>query len=189
MRDAATGRQPPSPSEDFTMNRQDHRKLWDQMRLRHGITLRVLEQLSAEQLTSRPIAGMRTPIELVVHMYATVEEFAAGVPKGVVGKYDETATVAGIKTGEQLQAYVKRAWAAADRIATSVTDPQLGAPVKTPWGDAFSGHEMFGVIYDEYLHHRGQLYAFVRVFGIEPVMVWDFEHNAAEFQPGQPAQG
>ena len=40
---------------------------------------------------------------------------------------------------------------------------------------------------DEYLHHRGQLYAFLRQFGIEPPMNWDFEGSAPAYQPKQHA--
>ena len=40
--------------------------------------------------------------------------------------------------------------------------------VSTPWGDSFPGVVMFGFLYDEFLHHRGQLYAYARTFGIEP---------------------
>ena len=69
-------------------------------------------------------------------------------------------------------------------MVCNVTDPQLASPVKTLWG-AFPGHAMFAFIYDEYLHHRGQLYAFVRTYGIQPVLVWDFDNNAAEFQPAK----
>src|SRR3989442_408418 len=54
----------------YAMNKQGHLANWDQMRLRHGITLRLLEQIPDDQLTRHPIAGMRTPVELLVHMYA-----------------------------------------------------------------------------------------------------------------------
>ncbi len=165
------------------MNRQVHLALWDQQRLRHGITLRLLEQIPDDQLTRHPIAGMRTPVELVVHMYATVESMADGVHSGTAQSVDEKPIVDGIKTKAQLRQFVTKAWAQGDKQALSATEPQLGSPVKTPWGDTFPGHAMFGIIADEYLHHRGQLYAFVRTYGTEPVMVWDFEHNAAEYQP------
>jgi uncharacterized damage-inducible protein DinB len=166
------------------MNRQGHLANWDQMRLRHGITLRLLEQIPDDQLARRPIAGMRTPVELLVHMYTGLQSMADSTHTGTCASPDEKAIVAGISTKAELRRYVTQAWAAGDKQAQSVTDPQLGSPVKTPWGDTFPGYAMFGVIYDEYLHHRGQLYAFVRTYGIEPVMVWDFEHSAPEFRPG-----
>jgi len=36
---------------------------------------------------------------------------------------------------------------------------------------------------DEFLHHRGQLYAFARACGVEPPFMWGFADNAPEFRP------
>lgn len=169
------------------MKKQDQLMQWDMMRQRHGITLRVIDQIPADKLASHPIAGMRTPVELIVHFYAGVKVFAESVLHGSVEHFDEKGAVAAITTREQLVAFVNQAWAAGDKAAQAATDAQLGSMVSTPWGDKFPGFAMFGIINDEYLHHRGQLYAFVRAFGIEPVMVWDFEHNAPEYKPRQHA--
>jgi len=170
------------------MNRQDHLMMWDQMRLRHGITLRLVEQIPADKLREHPIPGMRTPIELVVHTYAGVKVFPESVLSGSVPDYDDKAEAAAIADKAALLAYVNAAWAAGDRAARSVTDVQLGAMVTTPWGHAFPGFAMFGIVQDEFLHHRGQLYAYLRVFGITPVMNWDYDHSAPEFQPAKHAQ-
>ena len=169
------------------MNRLSHLSAWDLMRMRHGITLRLLEQIPADRLTSHPIAGMRTPVELVVHMYAGTRQYAESARTGVLADFDEAAAVAGIRTPKQLLAFVTEAWAAADGEARRLTDVQLGATVKTSWG-AFPGSKMYEYLHDEYLHHRGQLYAFVRTFGLEPVGLWDFDHNAPQFRPGAAVQ-
>jgi uncharacterized damage-inducible protein DinB len=169
--------------EDAPMNKQAHLTTWDSMRLRHGITLRILDQLPETGITSHPIAGMRTPVELLVHMYTSADAIAEGVLAGTLPDYDEKPIAASIATRAQLLELVNRTWASIDRKAQSVTDAQLAGLVQTPWGKPFPGAQMIGFIHDEYLHHRGQLYAFLRTFGIEPVFVWDFEHNAAEFQP------
>jgi uncharacterized damage-inducible protein DinB len=169
------------------MIRQTHLQMWDQQRMRHGITLRVLDQIPADKLASHPIAGMRTPIELVVHMYTGAQMFSEAAAKGAFGHYDDKATAAGIATKDQLVAFVNQAWAAADANAKAATDASLATAIKTPWGD-FTGMAMMGILYDEYLHHRGQLYAFVRALGSEPVMMWDFDRNADAFKPGAAAQ-
>ncbi len=171
------------------MNRQAHLANWDLMRMRHGITLRLAEQIPDDQLARHPITGMRTPIELLVHMYACLEGMAAGTHTGKCDAPDEKPIVAGLRTKKQLLEYLAKAWTAGDQEARTVSEVQLGAPVRTWWGDTYPAHAVFGVLYDEYQHHRGQLYAFVRTYGIEPVMVWDFEHNAPEFQPDQVAKG
>jgi uncharacterized damage-inducible protein DinB len=36
---------------------------------------------------------------------------------------------------------------------------------------------------DEFVHHRGQLTAFIRVCGGEPPFLWGYADNAAEFRP------
>ena len=169
------------------MKMHRHLTMWDQMRMRHGITLRVLDQIPADKLASHPIPGMRTPIELVVHMYTYLKLFTGSVLEGKLAEFDEKAAVAPIQTKEQLLAFVKDAWNTGDRNANAVTEKQLDAIVKTAWG-SFPGYMMFGMLYDEYLHHRGQLYAFVRMFGSEPVMLWDFEHNSSEFRPREHAR-
>ena len=171
------------------MNKQSHLSAWDQMRLRHGITLRVLDQVPEDKLTSHPIPGMRTPVELIVHMYASLEQLSDSVLKGTMAEFDEKAAVAAITTKAQLLAFVNEKWATGDRKARSATDVQLGATVKPTWGGSYPGAAIIGFIHDEYLHHRGQLYAFVRVFGLEPVMLWDYEHNAPEFGLKAHAQG
>ena len=170
------------------MNQQAHLANWDPMRLRHGITLRLVEQIPDDQLGKHPIPGMRTPIELLVHMYAGIESMASSTHTGTCAAPDEKAIVAGITTRQQLRDFIAKSWAAGDHQARTVSQTQLGAPVRTWWGETYPGHLIFGVLYDEYLHHRGQLYAFVRTYGIEPVMVWGFDQNAPEFQPQQVAK-
>jgi len=169
------------------MNRLSHLAAWDLMRMRHGVTLRLLGQVPADQLTSHPIAGMRTPVELVVHMYAGTRQYAESVRTGHLAEFDEAAAAAAITTPQQLLAFAKDAWAAADREARKTTDVQLGGTVKTSWG-AFPGSKLYEFLHDEYLHHRGQLYAFVRTYGLEPVGVWDFDNNAPELRPGAPVE-
>jgi len=168
------------------MSLQTHLAGWDQQRLRHGITLRLLEQIPEEKLTGRPIAQMRTPVELVVHFYSGTRLFAESVQTGNLAPFDEAAAVTAITRRKQLLDSVKQQWAAADAAATRVTEKQLESVVTTPWGE-FPGAAMIGILYTEYVHHRGQLYACLRVMGIEPVMMWDFEHNATEFQPKEHA--
>ncbi|MBI5170519.1 MAG: DinB family protein [Candidatus Eisenbacteria bacterium] len=152
------------------------------MRLRHGITIRVVDQLSDEQLNAKPIPGMRSALEIVVHMYSGMKQMLDGVVSGSLGESVEKSVLEKVKTKAQLLAYLAETWTASNTVALGLTDAQIGGLVKTPWGEPFPGFAILGFIHDEYLHHRGQVYAFVRTFGIEPVMLWDFDHNAPEFQ-------
>jgi len=166
------------------MNKQQLAMMWDHIRQMHGIGLRAVQALPADKLDSRPIPNMRTPKELVIHTYGMcVRAIAESVLHGKVADLDEKTIVPDIKTKDDLVNYVRASWAAADKAAASATDAQLQSIVKTDWGVDFPGYVMFGIVHDEYAHHRGQLYAYLRALGVEPPMVWDFEHNEPAFQP------
>ena len=48
----------------------------------HGVTLRAVEMLSDEELDFRPEAGMRSPKEIVFHIYAAEKGLAEAVRSG-----------------------------------------------------------------------------------------------------------
>jgi uncharacterized damage-inducible protein DinB len=157
---------------------------WDHFRQVHGITLRTLDLIPADKIDSQPIQNMRSPKELISHLYGTiVRAIPEGVARGTIQPEDEKAIVARIKTKDDLIRFVNESWTAGDRAAKAITDANLLATVKTPWGFDMPGSACMSVVTDEYFHHRGQIYAFVRQLGGAPPMMWDFEHNSAEFGP------
>jgi len=168
------------------MNKNTLIGMWDMLRQKHGITLRLIESLPEDKLHTHPIAGMRTPAELIVHLYDIV---VRGTPEGVVnGKVTvdesaEKALAASLKSKKDLLKFVEDCWAAGTKAAQATTDEKLAAMVPTPWGMSLPGFALHGVVNDEYLHHRGQLYAFARALGVEPPMLWDFDKNAEAYRP------
>ena len=64
-----------------------------------------------------------------------------------------------------------------------IGDAELAAMVPTPWGASWLGAVAFHIMNDEFVHHRGQLTAFIRVCGGEPPFMWGYADNAAEFRP------
>ena len=171
------------------MNAQTLAKMWDHLRQVHGMGIRVLEAIPADKIDAHPIPNMRTPKELVVHMYAmTFREIAEGTLRGKITTIDEKALTDGIKTHAELVQFAKDQWKAADQAISQISDAHLTNTVSTPWNFEAPGFVMLEIIHDEYLHHRGQLYAYVRALGNDVPMMWDFENNAPEFQPKQAAQ-
>ena len=165
-------------------NRQSFLGWWEHFRQVNGITLRIVSAIPSDKLHSNPIQNMRTPTQLVVHMYGQiVKNVSVGIAKGEITGFDEKSAVASIKTTDDLVRFCKECWTAGDAAAKTVSDANLQASVKTPWGMDMPGFACAGVICDEFIHHRGQLYAYTRAMGIEPPMMWDFEHNEAAFSP------
>ena len=102
--------------------------------------------------------------------------------------WDEKAELSNIKTRDDLAAYAQTCWKAADASYVKITDAQLAAKVKAPWGE-MPGFALLDTIPDEYVHHRGQLYAYLRQLGVEPPSNSDFEHSSPELRPRQHACG
>jgi uncharacterized damage-inducible protein DinB len=168
--------------------------IWDHVRQMHGIAVRLIDQFPAEQFDAHPIPNMRTPKQLVVHMYRTsVQAVAEGIVTGEIAATDpaeEKTICERVKTKTELAAVVNDCWKKASQAVARATDAQLNGMVKTPWGGmTLPGFVCVNIVRDELTHHRGQLYAFARALGHDVPMMWDFEHNAPEFQPKpQPAK-
>lgn len=165
------------------MNRETFLTLWDHLRCLHGITLRLVESLPADKLDATPIPNMRSPKALVYHFCGQLlRDTAKGLISGEIKQSDESA-MAAIKTREDLVKFVNDCWTEADAAIGQLNDTHLAAMVKTPWGFDMPGAMAWTVINDEYLHHRGQLFAYVRALGQDVPMMWDNDHNAPRYRP------
>ena len=157
---------------------------WDRMRLANGIALRLVEMIPEDRLDDRLVPSMRTPKQLVVHLYVmAVRELVECVPRGEIREIGDDEACAPIQSKGALLKLCRDSWQAADAAVRSITDAQLEAEVKTPWGRSLSGKSLINVARDEFHHHRGQLYTYVRLMGLEPPDVYDFSNNAEEFRP------
>ncbi|MFI5371997.1 MAG: DinB family protein [Candidatus Eisenbacteria bacterium] len=164
------------------MTKQQFTPFWGHVREVIGIGMRLADQLPADKLDTRPIPNMRTPKELLVHVFGYVKTIPVGITTGAVEDLDENAVLATIKTKDDLIRFCRECYRTADQAAATITDAQLASMVKTSWGE-MPGFVLAGVVLDEFVHHRGQLYCMVRALGAKEVpMMWDFEHNAPEYR-------
>lgn len=168
------------------MNTQWLDPMWDHIRQKYGIYLRVLEAIPADCFGSNPIAGMRTPTELVVHTSGSiVRDIAEGMASGSInrGEAGEDAVAAGLDSKEKALDFARDCWDRAARAIAEVDDAKLAGPIANPWGMALTGGFSMVILNDEFTHHRGQLYAYARACGGEPPFMWGFGDNAVGFQP------
>ncbi len=94
--------------------------LLDARRQTHGIGLRAIEALPADKIDATVIPNMRTPKQLVVHMYASVfRELAEGTLRGKVQEIDEKPLCDGIKTQAELLQFATAQWQAAEHVTCS----------------------------------------------------------------------
>lgn len=168
------------------MNKQWLDGMWDHMRQKYGMYLRVLDAIPGDRFHTHPVPGMRTPAELVVHTSGSiVRDIAEGVASGRIesGGIDEAQVAQGLDTHAQVLEFARECWRRADAAVQSVDDARLASPVESAWGIPVTGTFAMVVLNDEFLHHRGQLFTFVRVCGGEAPFMWGFEDNPEGFRP------
>jgi len=161
-------------------------QVWDQFRQKYGVYLRLLESIPADRYATHPVPGMRTPAELVVHVSGTVvRDMAEGVAKGriTVDESGEEKTATELRDKAALIRFARQCFEQADAAIRRIGDAELAAMVPTPWKATWPGYVALHILQDEFLHHRGQLYAFARCCGVEPPFMWGYADNAPEFQP------
>ena len=160
--------------------------IWDQVRQKYGVYLRLVEIIPEAQLQTRPIPGMRSPAELIAHLSSgVVRAIMQGIAVGVVRPEDDTAIALGFEDKKDVLHLARECWKEADTVAHQLTEEQLGSMVNA-WGMAMPASALVSILSDELVHHRGQLYVYARLLGAEPPFVWSHSDNAIEFAPRGP---
>jgi len=149
----------------------------------HGVTLRAIAALDDKDLEFRPQPAMRTPKELIFHIYAQEKILAEAARQG---RFDaeaanrsnpEAETVAvelkALATVGDVRAYAEACHQSAVNILGAMSEEDLACPVDSPFG-TYPAWRYFDFGYDEHWHHRGQLYTYLRLLGKEPPMLYDY---------------
>jgi uncharacterized damage-inducible protein DinB len=168
------------------MNKSMLDQRWDQFRQKYGVYLRLLETIPADRYATHPVSGMRTPAELAVHVSGTVvRDIAEGVAKGRIttDEAGDSRVAAELGGKAAVIAFARRCFEQAGAAVARIGDGELSAMVPTPWNMSWPGWVAFDVMNDEFVHHRGQLYAFTRACGVEPPFMWGYAENAPEYRP------
>jgi uncharacterized damage-inducible protein DinB len=149
----------------------------------HRVTLRAIAAFEDRDLDFRPRPQVRTPKELIFHMYAQEEIVAKAARQGrfdaeaAGGSEPEAEAVAGelkaLATVRDVQAYAEARHQAALNILGAMSEEEVVRPVESPFG-TYPVWRFFDFAYDEHWHHRGQLYTYLRLLGKEPPMLYDF---------------
>lgn len=165
------------------MNKQELLARRDYFNLVHGVTVRAIGAFTDEELDFRPRAAMRTPRELIFHIYAQEKPLAEAAQEGrftmeAAGRSnpeDEAGASAlnALATVSDALAYAEACQQAAEKIFRTMSEDDINRPVESPLG-TYPAWQYFNFAYDEHWHHRGQLYAYLRLLEKEPPMLYDY---------------
>ena len=156
----------------------------DYFNLVHGVTIRAIAGLADRDLDFRPQPGMRTPRELIFHIYAQEMLLAEAARDGQFtteaanGSNPEdpsnAQTVASLATVREAVAYANFCHQVAEEIVRGMSDEAVARPVESPMG-TYPAWQYFQFAYDEHWHHRGQLFVYLRLLGKEPPNLYDYQ--------------
>ena len=166
------------------MNKQELLARRDYFNLVHGVTIRAIAALRDADLDFRPQPGMRTPRELIFHIYTQEKLLAEAARLGQFtmelanGSNPEdssnAAALAALATVRDAVEYANACHQAAEDVFRALSDEQVARPIESPFG-TYPAWQYFLFGYDEHWHHRGQLYTYLRLLGKEPPMLYDYQ--------------
>lgn len=166
------------------MTRQQLLDKRDFFNLVQGITLRAIEAFADNELGFRPKPGMRTPRELIFHIYSQEQALAEGARDGsfTLAQANRSnpedpssaAAVSALATVADAVGYARACHEAAERIFRAMSEADVVRPVNSPFG-TYPAWQYLGFAYDEHWHHRGQLYTYLRLLDKEPPMLYDYQ--------------
>ncbi len=165
------------------MNRQEFLAQRDYINMVHGVTVRAIGAFSDDELDFRPRPGMRTPRELIFHVYRQAQLTAEAAQSGqftmeaMNGSNPEDPVAAAdakrLVTVDDVRAFAEGCHETAEKIAQALSEDDINRSVESPMG-TYPAWRFFSFAYDEHWHHRGQLYTYLRLLGKEPPMLYDY---------------
>ena len=153
------------------MNKQMLAGQWEFFRMVLSVTRKLVEQIPANKLDFRPTPDVRPVSEIVIHMYNMLTDAVTTVLSGKPAMSEEPKFTTKEELLAWMDAQVETAFAGFEHI----TDAQLAVTMDC-WGDTFTAWQFLDFCYQEHLHHRGQLTVYLRLMGIQPFFIYDFEH-------------
>jgi uncharacterized damage-inducible protein DinB len=164
------------------MNKQQLLARRDYFNVVNVVTLRAIAAFSDDELDFRPRAGMRTPRELVFHIYTQEKVLAEAARQrrftlemaNACNPEEQSSALNAMRSVRDVLGYAKACHEAAEGIFRSMSEEEVASDVESPFG-VYPASQYFQFAYDEHWHHRGQLYTYLRLLGKEPPALYDYE--------------
>lgn len=151
------------------MNKKMIEGQWGYLRMILGNARKQVELIPENKWDFRPTPEVRSVGELVVHMFTYLTESTETVLAGKHEQRDEKKLTGKAEALKWIDSQIETGYANLAKI----TDAQLAATIEA-WGMPFEGWKMVGFVFDEVLHHRGQLTVYLRLMGVAPAFIYDF---------------
>ena len=137
-------------------------KYWNNVR---KLTLRLLDMFPEEQFEFRPVDGVRNVAELFDHILEVELYIRKGFLHGDWTRMPYFGPISSEKS--VLRQHLVREHERTSEMLRELPEGRFIKIYETPFGK-ISGEGLIYVAIDEEIHHRGNLYTYLRILGIEP---------------------
>ena len=152
------------------MNKQTAEGMLGYFRMVLGVTRKLVDQFPADKMNYKPTEAQRTAAEVIVHMYAFMVEAMETIRDGKYTMTDPPKITEKSEVLKYMDSQVEKAY----KIFETLTDGQLAATIES-YGQSMPAWQFLTFAYDEHWHHRGALTVYLRLCGVEPIMVYSYE--------------
>jgi uncharacterized damage-inducible protein DinB len=152
------------------MNKQQAEGYYSYFRMVLGVTRKLVEQFPPDKMNFKPTPEQRTVAETVVHMYNFLLEATETIRDSKFNPVTEPR----ITDKKELLKYMDSQAGKMYEVFAGLTDVQLEAMIES-YGQTLPGWQYLSFAYDEHWHHRGALTVYLRMCGVEPIMIYSYE--------------
>ena len=136
----------------------------------HRVAGEAIKRIPSDQLDFRPTEEMMSIRELCFHMYAQEKVLVSGCSEGRIEEKDFAEIdneIVELDSVDDLVRYGEEVHRATNEWVRSASDEEYNKAVKTFFGEVTPFLLISGAM-EHMLHHRGQLYTYLRILKIEP---------------------
>ncbi len=136
------------------------------------VTIETARAFPGERLDVRPVAAMRSAGQILAHILDTELAVVDGALTGDWRFGRGPHRISRVETFERWSAKVR---AETERALAGISDESLWAPAELPDGTELPRFLVLYSFVENELHHRGQLFAYLRLLGIKPPWLYGGE--------------
>jgi len=135
------------------------------------VACRAVRMIPPDKLDMKPTPEMMSARDLAAHMFLSEKVMMNGARTGEIAEGDfqhagrETAAMT---TADEIAAYGEKVHADTNAWMASAAEADYAKPVKAFWGETMTPEICVMGSYEHLVHHRGQLYVYLRLMGLVP---------------------
>ncbi|MFX0091115.1 MAG: DinB family protein [Candidatus Hodarchaeota archaeon] len=141
---------------------------------------KAIQLIPDDKLDFKPVDEVMSITDLPIHIYMATLVFTAGILKGEFNNEDYSLIPfdsENIKSAVEIVEFGKKVKDYARDALEKFTEADLDKEITyNCWGGfKMTGARSLHILHEETIHHRGQLFVYLRSLGIEPPFIYGFD--------------